>query len=372
MISGGGTGGHIFPAIAIADAIKARRPDAEIRFVGARGKMEMEKVPKAGYPIEGLWISGLQRKLSLRNLSFPLKVVSSLFRSWQLLRRFRPQVAVGTGGFASGPLLEVASRMGIPTLILEPNAYAGLANKILGKRMDRICVAYPDMERYFPKEKLLLTGNPIREQSLQSATEAASARQHYGLDPNRPTLLLMGGSLGAKSLNQVLDAAYDRFAEQSEVQVLWQCGKLYYDRYRDRPMAQLPNVELRAFLDRMDLAYAAADVVICRAGALTIAELCFLGKAAILVPSPNVAEDHQTNNARALADRGAALLISDKEAPERLVPAALELLQQPDRRAQLGAAARQMAQPGAVDRIAVEVLALGNDLDNKTDAVSRH
>lgn len=360
MISGGGTGGHIFPALAIAEAIRTLRPDTDFQFVGALGKMEMDRIPQAGYPIEGLWISGLHRQKPLRNLNFPFKVLSSLWRSRQLIRQFQPDVVVGTGGFASGPLLEVASRMGIPTLIQEQNAYAGLTNKLLAKRVDRICVAYPNMERYFPAEKLVLAGNPVREAFLTGAQDPVAARQHYHLAMDKPTVLLTGGSLGASQLNRVIAAAHETFATHSEVQLLWQCGQLYIDQYRDSQLAQLPNVELRAFLDRMDLAYAAADIIICRAGALTIAELCLLGKAAILVPSPNVAEDHQTKNARALADRKAALLVPDKEAVERLVPTAIQLIYETERQQKLAAAAAQMAQRGAAERIATEVIQLAS------------
>lgn len=364
MMSGGGTGGHIFPAIAIADKLRELSPGVEIRFVGAKNRMEMERVPKAGYPIDGLWISGLQRKLTLRNLLFPFQVVSSLLKSGQLLRRFRPHVVVGTGGFASGPLLRMAGSRGIPTLIQEQNAYAGLTNKLLASRADRICVAYPGLEKYFPAEKLLETGNPVRERQLLAATDQAAARRHFGLAPDQPTILVTGGSLGARTLNQALLAAAEQLLGATG-QVLWQCGKLYEQECLASTTAALPNVRARAFIDRMDLAYAAADVVICRAGALTIAELCLLGKAAILVPSPNVAEDHQTKNAQALAERHAAILITDAEAPTSLITEALKLLHQTDQRRTLGQNAKQMAHPGATEAIAREVLRLANQNPEK-------
>ncbi len=358
ILSGGGSGGHIFPAVAIANAIKNNHPSADILFVGALGKMEMERVPKAGYPIEGLWISGLQRKLTLRNLAFPLKLISSWWKSRGIISRFQPDVVVGTGGFASGPLLWVAAQKGIPTLIQEQNAYAGLTNKLLASKVDRICVAYPNMDRFFPKGKLLEMGNPVREEQLLAAKDQAEARKHFGLDPTRPVVLVTGGSLGARTLNDAIGAASEDFAGAPEVQVLWQCGKLYEAEFQSNVAAQLPQVKLQAFLDRMDYAYAAADVVICRAGALTIAELCLLGKPAILVPSPNVAEDHQTKNAQALVERDAALLIKDASAKNELVPAALALLADQDRREQLGNNARQMAHPGAAHQIAEAVVGL--------------
>jgi UDP-N-acetylglucosamine--N-acetylmuramyl-(pentapeptide) pyrophosphoryl-undecaprenol N-acetylglucosamine transferase len=356
IFSGGGTGGHIFPAIAIADRVKALAPDVEISFVGALGRMEMERVPQAGYPIEGLWISGLQRKLSLQNLLFPVKLLHSIWQAGRIIRRVRPQVVVGTGGYASGPLLRQAASYGIPILIQEQNAYAGLTNKWLAKVADRICVAYPDMERYFPAAKLLEVGNPVREDLLANQGDRAAACAHYGLDANRPVLLVTGGSLGAKTLNEALAEATEILARDQQVQVLWQCGKLYEATYANCPTAKLTNVQLRPFLDRMDLAYAAADLVISRAGALTISEICLLGKAAILVPSPNVAEDHQTKNALALADKEAAIMIKDQNAQTDLVKTALGLLFDQYGREKIAKNAKKMAYPGAADKIAREVL----------------
>jgi len=361
IISGGGTGGHVFPAIAIADAIKAAMPEAEILFVGARDKIEMEKVPKAGYPIEGLWISGFHRALTLRNLAFPLKVLSSLWRSWTILRRFRPDVVVGVGGFASGPVLEVAARMGIPTLIQEQNSYAGVTNRLLANKAKRICVAYQGMERYFPAAKIVLSGNPVRRDLLAPAATRAEAAAHFGLDPARPILFVFGGSLGARSINEAVTANHGQLAARGEVQWLWQTGKLYTDTFGNSETARLPNVTARPFIDRMDLAYAMADIVICRAGALTISELCLVGKPAILIPSPNVAEDHQTMNARALEEREAALLLPDAEAAARMPAMAFELLDQEEKRRRLGRNIKKLARPFAAEDIAGEVLNLTID-----------
>jgi UDP-N-acetylglucosamine--N-acetylmuramyl-(pentapeptide) pyrophosphoryl-undecaprenol N-acetylglucosamine transferase len=350
IVSGGGTGGHVFPAIAIADELQRLRPHAEFLFVGARGRMEMEKVPAAGYRIEGLWISGLQRRFTLDNLSFPIKVMNSLYRSRRIIREFRPDAVVGTGGYAGAPVLYAAARMGIPTVIQEPNAFAGLANKWLGRRVDKVCVAFAGMGRFFPEDKLVLTGNPVREQLLDRAKNLAGG--------GTPTVLLMGGSGGAKSLNEAMAGATGAIGARTRVQWLWQCGKNYYDSYRDGATAQLPNVTLTPFLDRMDEAYARADIVIGRAGSTTIAELQYLGKPAILVPSPWVAEDHQTKNAEALTRRGAAVLVADHEVGSRLIPTALSLLDDPDRRDDLAKRIREMAAPGAVTKIAETVLNL--------------
>ncbi len=358
IISGGGTGGHVFPAIAIADAVKEKRPSADILFVGAKGKIEMERVPAAGYPIKGLWISGFHRKLTLRNLMFPIKLISSLVKAWNILRRFKPQVVVGVGGFASGPVLEVASRMGIPTLIQEQNSYAGVTNRLLGKKVDRVCVAYEGMEKYFPKEKIVLTGNPVRRALFEKEGGKKEGYEYFNLDPSKKTFFLFGGSLGARSLNRAVAANEPLLATHKEVQLLWQVGKLYVEEYRESTVAQLSNVQLRAFIDRMDLAYAIADVVLCRAGALTIAELCMVGKPAILAPSPNVAEDHQTQNALALAEKNAALIIRDHEVNEQLIKTALNLLENKDQQQQLSQNIQLLARPDAAEHIAEEVLGL--------------
>ncbi len=358
IISGGGTGGHIFPAIAIANAIKAKRPDADILFVGAKGKMEMEKVPRAGFKIEGLWISGFQRKLTLRNLLFPVKLLSSLLRASQIIRSFKPDVAVGVGGYASGPLLEMATRKGIPALIQEQNSYAGVTNRLLAKKVQRICVAYENMERYFPQEKLVLTGNPVRSDLTEVSATREEALAHFGLDSAKKTLLLFGGSLGARTLNQAMAASTAALREREDVQVLWQCGRLYVKDFKQSETAQLPNVQMQAFIDRMDLAYKMADLVVCRAGALTISELQLVGKPAMLVPSPNVAEDHQTKNALALVERDAAIMLPDAEAKARMVPEALALLDHPERLQELATNVYAMAKTDAAERIAEEVLNL--------------
>lgn len=358
IISGGGTGGHIFPAIAIADAIKEKQPDADILFVGAKGKMEMEKVPKAGYPIEGLWISGFHRELTLRNMLFPVKLLSSLLASWRIIGRFKPDVVVGVGGFASGPLLEAATRRGIPTLIQEQNSYAGVTNRLLAKKVDKVCVAYPDMERFFPAEKLILTGNPVRKVLQESRATREEGAAHFGLAPERPILLVFGGSLGARSINQAIAANAGLLKGRPDVQLLWQYGALYEEQFGRCETARLPNVKAQAFIGQMGLAYAMADVIICRSGALTVSELYFAGKPAILIPSPNVAEDHQTKNAMALVNAGAAWIVRDEEAGELAIARALELLGNAEAQEQLSSNIRKLAMPGAAARIAGEVLEL--------------
>ena len=358
IISGGGTGGHIFPAIAIADAIKKQEPDAEILFVGAKGKMEMEKVPKAGYSIEGLWISGFYRKLTLRNLLFPIKLLSSLVKANGILRRFRPDIAIGVGGFASGPLLYMASRRGLPCLIQEQNSFPGITNRLLANKMDKACVAYPGMERFFPKDKIVHIGNPVRLLIQESTANKAEGLTHFGMDANKPVLFVFGGSLGARSINQAMAANANLLAETPDVQVLWQHGKLYEESFGNCETARLPNVKASAFIDRMDLAYAMADVIICRSGALTISELQFAGKPAIFIPSPNVTEDHQTKNANALVDKQAALLIHDNDAKEQIISKALELLKNQSLRKQLGDNIKKLAMPNAAKRIAEEAIQL--------------
>lgn len=316
IISGGGTGGHIFPAIAIAQGIQKEYPDAEIMFVGATGKMEMEKVPQAGYPIEGLWISGLQRKLTLKNLAFPFKVVSSLMKSRKIIRKFKPDLAVGVGGFASGPLLRAATGMGVKTLIQEQNSFPGITNKLLAKRVDKICVAYEGLERWFPAEKITLTGNPIRQQVVQIEGKKEQAKKHFGLDPNKPVIFAMGGSLGARTINESLAQLADEIPSW-EHQLLWQTGKLFIEQAADIS-AQHTDIHAFEFIREMDLAYAAADIIVSRAGAMSISELCLIGKPVILIPFPYAAEDHQTKNAQALVDKQAAILIADSECRHRL------------------------------------------------------
>jgi UDP-N-acetylglucosamine--N-acetylmuramyl-(pentapeptide) pyrophosphoryl-undecaprenol N-acetylglucosamine transferase len=357
IISGGGTGGHIYPAIAIADAI-GKQHAAEILFVGAKGRMEMQKVPEAGYAIVGLDIAGLQRSLTLKNLLFPWKVFKSLLESRRIIREFKPDIAVGVGGYASGPLLFSASTMGIPTLIQEQNGYAGITNKILSKSAQKICVAYPEMQRYFPVHKIVVTGNPVRA-SIQLTDALKSEAYHYfGFNANKPVLLIIGGSLGARTLNQSVAQNLETLINAG-VQVIWQTGKAGFAEAKKRSNSlNNPNLFTTEFLSRMDLAYNIANVVISRAGALSISELSLLGKPAILVPSPNVAEDHQTKNAQALLKEGAALLVPDNMAAETLIPTALNLLQNFTQQQELSKGILSMARPDAAQHIAAEVLNL--------------
>ncbi len=347
IISGGGTGGHIFPAIAIADELKRRLPDAEILFVGAKDRMEMQKVPQAGYPIEGLWISGLQRKLSWQNLLFPLKFISSLLKSRSIIKRFKPDAVIGTGGFASGAVVKVAGQMGIPTFIQEQNSYAGITNKMLAKNAHKICVAYDAMEQFFPKEKIVKTGNPIRDGLLNIAQYRSEGLSYFHLDSQQKTLLVLGGSLGARRINQLIEQQLPLF-EQLGVQVLWQCGKLYYEEYKKYNSEQ---VRVLAFIDRMELAYAAADVIISRAGASSVSELCVVGKPVIFIPSPNVAEDHQTKNARAIADKQAAILLRENELNEQFANTFGKLIADEAQQEALSAHIKALAQPNATKDI---------------------
>ena len=347
IISGGGTGGHIFPAIAIADELKRRLPDAEILFVGAKDRMEMQKVPQAGYPIEGLWISGLQRKLSWQNLLFPLKFISSLLKSRSIIKRFKPDAVIGTGGFASGAVVKVAGQMGIPTFIQEQNSYAGITNKMLAKNAHKICVAYDAMEQFFPKKKIVKTGNPIRDGLLNIAQYRSEGLSYFHLDSQQKTLLVLGGSLGARRINQLIEQQLPLF-EQLGVQVLWQCGKLYYEEYKKYNSEQ---VRVLAFIDRMELAYAAADVIISRAGASSVSELCVVGKPVIFIPSPNVAEDHQTKNARAIADKQAAILLRESELNEQFANTFSKLIADEAQQEALSAHIKTLAQPNATKDI---------------------
>ena len=347
IISGGGTGGHIFPAIAIADELKRRLPDAEILFVGAKDRMEMQKVPQAGYPIEGLWISGLQRKLSWQNLLFPLKFISSLLKSRSIIKRFKPDAVIGTGGFASGAVVKVAGQMGIPTFIQEQNSYAGITNKMLAKNAHKICVAYDAMEQFFPKEKIVKTGNPIRDGLLNIAQYRSEGLSYFHLDSQQKTLLVLGGSLGARRINQLIEQQLPLF-EQLGVQVLWQCGKLYYEEYKKYNSEQ---VRVLAFIDRMELAYAAADVIISRAGASSVSELCVVGKPVIFIPSPNVAEDHQTKNARAIAEKQAAILLRESELNEQFANTFSKLIADEAQQEALSAHIKALAQPNATKDI---------------------
>lgn len=358
IISGGGTGGHIYPAIAIANEIKRLHPSSEILFVGAQGRMEMTRVPEAGYKIIGLWISGLQRRLTVDNLSFPLKVISSVRKAYQIIKDFKPDAVVGVGGYASGPLLYAATKMEIPSLIQEQNSHAGITNKLLAKKVDKICVAYDSMYKYFPNAKLVMTGNPVRRDIAQLEGKRAEAMAFFGLNPNRKTFLVIGGSLGARTLNQSTEVALQKI-QQAGYNLIWQTGKLYFPQ-AETATGQFPSDQIKAydFIRRMDLAYAAADVVISRAGALSISELCLAQKPSILVPSPNVAEDHQTKNALALVQKAAAVLVKDVEAGQKLWDTALALAQDEKKQQELRTNIGQLAKPQATEAIVQELLNL--------------
>ena len=358
LLSGGGTGGHIFPAIAIANAIKAKVPAAEFLFVGAKERMEMQRVPAAGFEIEGLWISGLQRKLTFDNLSFPFKVISSLIKAKRIIRRFRPDVVIGTGGYASGPTLRAAATLGIPTLIQEQNSFPGITNKMLAGKADRICVAYEGMEKFFPAGKIRLTGNPIRHELAHSTAGKAEALDAFSLKPGKSTLLVIGGSLGAKTINKSIQQGLQLLAAHN-IQLIWQTGNGFAAEASDsvKPYTDL-GFTTTAFISRMDLAYAAADMVVSRAGAIAISELCAVGKPVILVPSPNVTEDHQTKNSLALTGKSAAIMITDADAREKLVPAIVELAGNPAKQTELKQNIRNMALVNAADTIAAEALSL--------------
>lgn len=372
IISGGGTGGHIFPAISIANKLKELNPETEILFVGAAGKMEMEKVPAAGYRIIGLPVVGMQRQLTIRNIvndvQVPFRVVSSVARSRKIIRDFRPDVAIGVGGYASAPLLFAATRMGIPSVIQEQNGFAGLTNKLLGKRVQSICVAYEGMERFFPADKIVMSGNPIRREVSFPPTEEmrAEAMEFYGLDPQKKHIFIVGGSLGSGTLNRSMKKwINDGCPGGDDVEIIWQCGRYYkqgvdgfMQAKREVEGLSLTHIRHYDFIARMDLAYAAADLVITRSGASTVSEICAMGKAAVFVPSPNVAEDHQTHNAMALVRRDAALLVKDADAPEKLMDTALTLLAQPERIRTLEKNALSMALVNAAQVICDEVYKL--------------
>lgn len=352
IISGGGTGGHIYPAIAIADELKSRFPNAEFLFVGAKDRMEMEKVPQAGYKIEGLWISGIQRKITLRNLTFPIKLILSLMRSRNILRTIKPDVVIGTGGFASGPLLHVAANRNVRTLIQEQNSLPGVTNKILGKKVDTICVAYEGLERFFPKRKIVLTGNPIRKDLLDLGNKSIEAKDVFTLKHNKLTLLVLGGSLGARRINELIESKLE-FFENQNVQLIWQCGKLYFEDYKHHN--DLDNAQVYPFLNNMGLAYSAADVIISRAGASSVSELCVVGKPVIFIPSPNVAEDHQTKNAIAIADQNAAVLVKESNLELDFEPKFSELIDSSEKRETLSKNIKALALVNATKDIADEV-----------------
>lgn len=355
LISGGGTGGHVYPAIAIANEIKSKFPKAEFLFVGAQGKLEMEKVPAAGYQIKGLWISGFQRKFDKRNLSFPFKLISSLWKSRKIINEFRPDVVVGVGGYASGPILQIATMQGIPTLIQEQNSYPGITNKILAKKVNKICVAYDGMERFFPKEKIVFTGNPVRSDLYGMKINKDEAKASFGIDNDRKTVLIFGGSLGARQINESVERAIETIKRHEEINYIWQVGKMYFDEYSCGVVAALPNVTVLPFIERMDFAYAAADAVVCRAGALTISEIALINKPAILIPSPHVAEDHQTKNAMALVQNDAAIMVRDADAVDKMIPTVLELLSNEEKQDMLVKNLKKLGRPDATKRIGEEI-----------------
>ena len=358
IISGGGTGGHIFPAIAIAKAIRRIEPEAQIHFIGAEGRMEMDRVPAAGFTISGLPVTGFQRRLTAKNLLFPFKLAASMIKARKIVKWFGPDVVIGVGGYASGPTLRMAAALRIPTLIQEQNSYPGITNRLLASKARKICVAYEGMEKYFPAEKILFTGNPVREDLLSIAGKRMEACSHFELDPDKKTILVTGGSLGSGTINDSIMSCIGMNLDR-EVQFLWQTGRYYYESI----LVQLsdgsyPGVKVLPFIERMDLAYACADIVVSRAGAIAISEICVAGKPAILIPSPNVAEDHQTRNARALEEKQAALLLRDDEARRRLHTMIRELLRDVKRAEQLGRNVSKLAITDAADRIAKEALSL--------------
>ncbi|MBJ2173682.1 undecaprenyldiphospho-muramoylpentapeptide beta-N-acetylglucosaminyltransferase [Aureibaculum sp. A20] len=356
LISGGGTGGHIYPAIAIANELKKRNVNAKFLFVGAKDRMEMEKVPQAGYEIKGLWITGLQRKLTLKNMAFPFKLISSLWNARKIIRKFKPDVVIGTGGFASGPTLKMAQSKGVPTLVQEQNSYPGITNKLLGKKVNTICVAYDGLERFFPKDKIVKTGNPVRQDLIEVSDNRVEAQDYFKISKDKKTLLILGGSLGARAINQLIEKNIEWLVKQ-EVQVLWQSGKLYYQEYKK--YRNLEGVEVLEFINRMDYAYAAADVIISRAGASSISELCIVGKPVIFIPSPNVSEDHQTKNALAVVEKNAAILLKQSEL-DGFVSVFEGLLHDDYKQQELSENIKKLALPKATEHIANEVEKLIN------------
>jgi UDP-N-acetylglucosamine--N-acetylmuramyl-(pentapeptide) pyrophosphoryl-undecaprenol N-acetylglucosamine transferase len=355
ILSGGGTGGHIYPAIAIANELKSRFPDSEILFVGASDKMEMQKVPQAGYKIMGLWIAGIQRRLTLDNAMFPVKLLSSLVKSRSIIKEFKPDVVIGTGGFASGPLLKAAGILGVPTVIQEQNSFPGITNKWLAKNASKICVAYDNLERFFPKEKIVFTGNPVRSDIIDVAKNKKEAIERFELDPAKKTLLVLGGSLGSRRINQLIAKELSWLLAQG-VQVIWQCGKFYFEEYRH--YGDKEGVKVLSFIDRMDLVYAAADVVISRSGASSVSELCIVGKPVIFIPSPNVAEDHQTKNAMAIVDKEGALLLKEAQLDTQFQPVFADLISNEAKQQKLSENIKKLARTNATKDIVDEIVKL--------------
>jgi len=367
IVSGGGTGGHIYPAIAIANELKLRFPDCDILFVGASDKMEMQKVPQAGYPIKGLWIAGIQRRLTFDNSLFPLKLMSSLLKSRTIIRDFKPNVAIGTGGFASGPLLRVAAFAKIPTVIQEQNSYPGITNRWLSRKADKICVAYENLERFFPRHKIIFTGNPVRQDLLDIRGKEKEARAYFNLEEDIKVVLVLGGSLGARRINQLIAKELVNFASQN-VQVIWQCGKFYFEEYKkfgrdfidpaNSKQTTASNVQVLSFIDRMDLVYAAADVVISRSGASSVSELCIIGKPVIFIPSPNVAEDHQTKNAQAIVDKKGALMLKEVELDTQFTQTFNNLIADENLQRNLSENIQKLAKVHATQEIVDEIVKL--------------
>jgi UDP-N-acetylglucosamine--N-acetylmuramyl-(pentapeptide) pyrophosphoryl-undecaprenol N-acetylglucosamine transferase len=352
ILSGGGTGGHIYPAIAIANELKSRFPDAEFLFVGAKDRMEMDKVPLAGYEIKGLWISGIQRKLTFKNLIFPFKLISSLWNARKIIKSFKPDVAIGTGGFASGPLLQIATSKKIPSLIQEQNSYPGITNKLLAKKAQKICVAYDGLDRFFPKGKIIKTGNPVRQDLINFKTKTVEAKDFFKLKHGKYTLLVLGGSLGSRRINELIENKLD-FLDTQNVQIIWQCGKLYYQQYKIYKNTK--NVQVYEFINSMDLAYNAADIVISRAGAGSVSELCIVGKPVIFIPSPNVAEDHQTKNAMAVVKSDAAIMIKEADLDVDFENKFSQLVASPEKQKEFGENIKKLALINATKEIADEV-----------------
>jgi len=351
LLSGGGTGGHIYPAVAIANELKHRYPEANFLFVGANDKMEMEKVPQAGYKIIGLHIAGLQRSLTLKNLSFPFKLIESLYKAGQIIKDFKPNVVIGTGGFASGPTLYMANKKKIPTVLQEQNSFPGITNKLLASKAKKICVAYDGLEKFFPKEKMIKTGNPVRQDLLSVTEKRKEAIEFFHLDENKKTLVILGGSLGAKVINQTIEKNLDTILK-NEVQIIWQSGKLYFETYKK--YNDKVGVQVHAFIQKMDLLYAAADVIISRAGAGTISELCIVGKPVLFIPSPNVAEDHQTKNAMAVEQNNAAIMLKESEI-EKFESIFTDLINDEEKQNRLKMNIKKMALPNATKEIVNEI-----------------
>lgn len=359
LLSGGGTGGHIFPAIAIANALKSKLKDVDILFVGAKGRMEMEKVPQAGYPIKGLWISGLQRRLDMNNLAFPFKLVSSLMGAAKIIKQFKPDVAIGTGGYASGPLLYMASKKKVPTLILEQNSYPGITNKLLGKTVNKICVAYKELEKYFPKEKIVVTGTPIRKEILELKVTHEDGLKFFGLQAGKPVLLIIGGSQGAQKINEAIAKNLEKIMAQ-DVSIIWQTGKPSFEMAKAtvEKSANKDAIRVVDFIKRMDMAYAAADLIISRAGAIAIAEIIAVNKAAIFIPLPSAAEDHQTKNAETLAKGKAAVMLKENEMDGKLLKTITDLIKMKSTRLLLAQNLKRFERPDATEKIAEEVIEL--------------